>query len=153
MSITLPSNIFNLKGQVVKDIRLSDDENSLLIHCRRNKKYKAIDPQTNRSGTINTYVRRRIKDIPMFGLPCLIEVELAQVYLNKNSRRIEACDFVDKGCFYTKRFCRLISGLCRHASIAAVSNYFGLRWEKGWPTTTNPKQRSFSLNPGKKNRF
>ena len=141
MSITLPRNIFNLKGQVVKDIRLSDDKNCLMIHCRRNKKYKAIDPQTNCSGTINTYVRRRIKDIPMLGFPCLIEIELAQVYLNKNARRIEACDFVDKGCFYTKRFCRLISGLCRHASIQAVSNYFGLRWE----TVKNPQQLAFFL--------
>lgn len=129
MSITLPRNIFNLKGQVVKDIRLSDENNCLVIHCRRNKKYRAIDPQTNRSGTINMYVRRKIKDIPMLGFPCLIEIELAQVYLNKNERRIESCDFVDKGCFYTKRFCRLISGLCRHASIQAVSNCFGLRWE------------------------
>ncbi len=129
MSITLPRNIFNLKGQVVKDIRLSDDNNCLVIHCRRNKKYKAIDPQTNRCGTINTYVRRQVKDIPMLGFQCLIEIELAQVYLSKNERRIEACAFVNKGCFYTKRFCRLISGLCRHASIAAVSNYFDLRWE------------------------
>lgn len=129
MSITLPRNIFNLKGQVVKDIRLSDDNNCLIIHCRRNKRYKAMDPKTKRYGTINTYVRRQIKDIPMLGFSCLIEIELAQVYLNKNERRMEACDFVDKGCFYTKRFCRLISGLCRHASIQAVSNYFGLRWE------------------------
>lgn len=150
MSITLPRNIFNLKGQVVKDIRLSDDNNCLVIHCRRNKKYKAIDPQTNCCGTINKYVRRKIRDIPMLGFPCLIEIELAQVYLNKNERRIETCDFVDKGCYYTKRFCRLISGLCRHASIAAVSDYFGLRWEtvknidKEYLESTLP-----ALEPGK----
>ena len=117
MSITLPSYMLNLKGQVVKEIHCIDKENRILIDCRRNKKTVAIDPRTNKRGTINNYIRRQVKDIPIFGFTCTIEVELAQVCVNANERRIESCAFVDKGCYYTKRFCRLISGLCRHMSI------------------------------------
>ena len=34
-----------------------------------------------------------------------------------------------KGCRFTRRFCRMISGLCRYMSIQAVSRHLGLRWE------------------------
>ncbi|MCK5356722.1 MAG: ISL3 family transposase [Methyloprofundus sp.] len=40
-----------------------------------------------------------------------------------------ALRFVDKGSRYTKRFCRLVSGLCRHMSIQTVSRHLGIRWE------------------------
>lgn len=44
------------------------------------------------------------------GYPCYLEIELAQVCISKNERRIERCDFVDKGCRFTQRFCHMISG-------------------------------------------
>jgi transposase len=42
---------------------------------------------------------------------------------------MESCDFVDKGNRFTRRFCQLVSGLCRHMSIQAVSRHLKLRWE------------------------
>ncbi len=42
----------------------------------------------------------------------------------------EQCDFVDKGCQFTQRYCHLISGLCRHLSIQAVARHLNLRWER-----------------------
>ncbi len=63
------------------------------------------------------------------GYPCYVEIELAQVFISKNERRIEQCDFVDKGCRFTQRYCHLISGLCRHMSIQAVSRHLKIRWE------------------------
>lgn len=44
-------------------------------------------------------------------------------------RRMEACEFVDKGSRYTMRFCRLVSGLCRHMNIQAVARHVNVRWE------------------------
>ncbi len=67
--------------------------------------------------------------MPSFGYPCLLEIELAQVFISKHERRMESCEFVDKGCRFTRRFCHMISGLCRHMSIQAVSKHLGLRWE------------------------
>ncbi len=84
---------------------------------------------TGRQGTINQYVRRQVTDLPLFGYPCVLDIELAQVWISKNERRLEQCDFVDKGFRYTKRFCQLASGLCRHMSIQAVSRHLNVRWE------------------------
>jgi transposase len=42
---------------------------------------------------------------------------------------MEACELVDKGNRFTRRFCRLVSGLCRHMSIQAVARHLNLRWE------------------------
>ncbi|OGT50655.1 MAG: hypothetical protein A3E84_00010 [Gammaproteobacteria bacterium RIFCSPHIGHO2_12_FULL_42_13] len=65
-------------------------------------------------------------------------------------RHIEHCDFVDKGYCYTKRFCRMISGLCGHMTISTVVKHFGIRWQtvknidEAYPQETLP-----SLNPEK----
>ena len=118
-----------LKGQRVNQIKLDEQEQQLIIHCRRDKRRKVIDPVTGQKGTINRFVRRQVRDVPLFGYPCVIEVELAQVFISKNARRLEYCEFVDKGSRFTRRFCRMVSGLCRHMSIQAVSRHLGVRWE------------------------
>jgi transposase len=84
---------------------------------------------TSKKGTVNKYVRRTVRDLPLFGFPSLIKIELAQVFISKNERRLEHCEFVDKGCNFTKRLCRMISGLCRHMSIQAVSRHLNIRWD------------------------
>jgi len=123
MSINIPANILGLSGQRVNEITRNNIRNTVHVLCKRDKRRKAIDPVTGKQGTINRYVRRQVKDIPLFGYPCYLEIELAQVFIDKNERRIEACDFVDKGCRFTQRFCHLVSGLSRHLSIQAVARH------------------------------
>jgi len=129
MGINIPSDILSLQGQRVNQIKYDPALNKVVIYCSRDRRTKVIDPVTNKQGTVNRYVRRKVTDLPLFGYPCVIDMELAQVWTSKNERRLEVCDFVDKGCRYTKRFCRLVSGLCRHMSIQAVSRHLGVRWE------------------------
>jgi transposase len=129
MSINIPKSILELKGQRVNTINCNEYTNTITISCKRDKRFTPIDPVTYSPGTINCYVRRVIHDVPLLDYRLQIEIELAQVLSVDNKRHIERCDFVDKGCYYTKRFCRLISGLCRHMTISAVSKHFGLRWE------------------------
>lgn len=129
MDIGIQRDILGLKGQRVNEIKLDEQAQQLVIHCSRDRRRNAIDPVTGQKGTINRYVRRQVRDVPLFGYPCVIEVELAQVFISKNERRMEGCEFVDKGWRFTRRFCRMISGLCRHMSIQAVSRHLGLRWE------------------------
>jgi len=129
MSFNIPTAILALKGQVINKIELNDDDQKVVIHCERDKRRAVIDPLTGSKGRINRLVKRQVRDTPIGGHSCWIEIELAQVYLSKNERRMEHCPFVDKGSYYTHRFCRLISGLCRHMSIDAVSRHLGLRWE------------------------
>lgn len=129
MSINIPTPILGLKGQCVNKINCDSDSNIITIICRRDQRYSPIDPIHKKVGTINCYVRRIIHDLPLLSYRVQIEIELAQVLTKDNKRRIECCDFVDKGCYYTKRFCRLISGLCRYMTISAVAKHFNLRWE------------------------
>jgi transposase len=129
MSIDIQRGILGLKGQRVNLIKLDEQEQQLVIHCHRDKRRNAIDPVSGKQGTINRFVRRQVADISLFGYPCVIGMALAQVFISKNERRLEHSKFVDKGCRCTRRFCRMISGLCRHMSIQAVSRHLGVRWE------------------------
>lgn len=129
MNINIPSPILGLKGQCVNTIHCDSTTHTITITCQRDSRYKPIDPISNKQGTVNCYVRRIIHDLPLLACRCQIEIELAQVLTKDNKRRIESCDFVDKGGYYTKRFCRLISGLCRHMTISAVAKHFELRWK------------------------
>ena len=129
MNINIPSPILDLKGQCVNTINCDFATHTITIICRRDGRYKPKDPISNKQGTVNCYVRRVIHDLPLLARRCQIEIELAQVLTKDNKRRIESCDFVDKGCYYTKRFCRLISGLCRHMTISSVAKHYELRWE------------------------
>lgn len=101
--IDIPHDIFSLKGQRVNGIKLAEDGERVVIHCSRDARRSAIDPATGKKGSINQRVRRQVNDIPLFGYPCVIEIELAQVFISKSERRIEGCDFVDKGCRFTHR--------------------------------------------------
>ena len=129
MNINIPTSILGLKGQRVNDISCNQSSNILTITCRRDKRYKPLDSVHKEAGAINLYVRRTIHDLPLFGHRVQIEIELIQVLTKENKRRMEHCDFVDKGCYYTKRFCCLISGLCRYMTTSAVALHFNLRWE------------------------
>jgi transposase len=129
MGTNIPSDILSLQGQRVNQIKYDPALKQIVIHCNRDRRRKAVDPVTGRQGRVNQYVRRKVTDLPLFGHPCVIDMELAQVWVSKNERRLEQCDFVDKGCRYTKRFCQLVSGLCRHMSIQAVSRHLKVRWE------------------------
>lgn len=129
MSLSIPVSILALKGQKINEIQFDKVENKVIIRCQRDKRRALIDPMTGLKGRQNRLIRRQVRDAPVFGYPCWIEIELAQVFINKNERRMEQCPFVDKGSYFTHRYCRLVSGLCRHMSIGAVSRHLGLRWE------------------------
>tara|TARA_B100000945_G_C20360444_1_gene586860 strand:- start:31 stop:1266 length:1236 start_codon:yes stop_codon:yes gene_type:complete len=129
MSIPMPSGVFKFPGQVVSKVAYGAPSNQLIFTCLRDRRRKVFDPETGQSGTINRYVRRRIKDIPLLGCYSIIEIELAEIRLANGIRRIEEVCFVEKGCYYTKRFCKLMSGLCRHMTIQSIAKHFHLRWE------------------------
>ncbi len=129
MSINISPSILGLTGQIVNKITLNKHHETVHILCKRDRRRKAIDPLTGQKGSINRYVKRQIRDIPFMGHLCYVEIELAQVFLSKNERLIEQCDFVDKGCRFTQRFCHMNSGLCRHMSIQAVSRHLNIRWD------------------------
>lgn len=150
MSTGIPKMILGFKGQRVNKIHLDEQIHQIVIQCSRDRRKKAVDPVTGKQGTINRYVRRQVRDLPLFGFPCMVEIELAQVFISKNERRMESCEFVGSGRGFTHRFCQMISGMCRHMSIQTVARHLGLRWEtvknidKAWLGKTLP-----ALDPAK----
>ena len=128
MSATIPASILGLPGQCVNQIHEQED-GSILVEYHRDRRRKPIDPITGQQGTVNRYVRRLVQDLPFLHRPCFLEIEQAQVHIGKNQRRMEFLSFVDPYQRYTKRFCQLVSGLCRHMSVQAVSLHLGIRWE------------------------
>lgn len=129
MGICISTNILGLVGQRVNKIKFDERTHQVQIVRRRDRRKRAVDPVTGIQGTVNRYVSREVRDIPFMGYPCILKIELAQVFVSKNVRRMEACELVDKGNRFTRRFCRLVSGLCRHMSIQAVARHLNLRWE------------------------
>ena len=128
--MNIPSEILDLKGQCVNSIRYDSSLEPLItIVCSRDARYSPRDPDDKEPCTVNRYVRRIIHDLPLLNHPLQIEIELAQVLTKENKRRMELCEFVEPGCYYTNRFSRLVSGLCRHMTISAVARHFNLRWE------------------------
>jgi len=129
MGTSIPLSILSLKGQRVNKIDHNQDQNQVIIYCSRDRRRTPVDPSSGLKGTVNQYIRRQVRDLPFMGLPCIVDIELAQVRIKGKVRHIESCEFVDKGSRYTKRFCKLVSGMCRHMSIQAVSRHLNLRWE------------------------
>ena len=127
MSLNISSQILSLPSQRVKQAQHDLDHPKLTITCSRDRRFRVVDPTTGRSGSINSYQRRTIRDLPLCGFDCYLEIELAQVNTSNGRRLLEKGDFVETGNRYTLRFYQLVSGLCRHMSISSVAKHLHLR--------------------------
>ena len=81
MSINIPTTILGLKGQCVNTINCDFSTHTITIICRRDSRYKPIDPINNKQGTVNCYVRRIIHDLPLLACRCQIEIELVDLVI------------------------------------------------------------------------
>lgn len=129
MSLSISSKILSLPGQQVKHVQHDVDQQRITISCSRDRRYRPRNPSGSEAVSVNRYLRRTVRDVPLCGLNCHLEIELAQIATANGQRLMEACEFVDTGNRYTRRFCQLVSGLCRHMSISTVSRHLKLRWE------------------------
>ncbi|MFT6907061.1 MAG: hypothetical protein ACJAS1_003735 [Oleiphilaceae bacterium] len=77
MSIGISKDISGLTGRRVNDISLDQHTKNVVIYCRRDRRKIVIDPLTEQQETVNRYVRRTVRDLPLFGYPCPIEIALA----------------------------------------------------------------------------
>jgi hypothetical protein len=67
MSTNIPASILSLEGQRVNYIEHDQKCHQIVIHCSRDRRLKAVDPYAGLTGTVNQYVRRQVRDVPMFG--------------------------------------------------------------------------------------
>jgi hypothetical protein len=78
MSFGISKNILGLTGQRVNDISLDQHTKNVVIYCRRDRRKMVIAPITEQQGTVYRCVRRTVRDLPLFGYPCPIEIALAK---------------------------------------------------------------------------
>jgi transposase len=128
MGAVIPVGILGYEGQVIKEVREDETTGKVTVICRRDRRHRPVDAKSGRSGVVNRWLRRTVRDIPLGGRPCEVEIEYAQVFLSPSCVRVEALPFVAPGARATRRFARLISGLCRHMPIDAVARHAGLSW-------------------------
>lgn len=128
MGAVIPVGILGYEGQVIKDVRQDEATGKITVVCRRDRRRRRVDPKSGRPGLVNRWLRRTVRDIPLGGHPCEVEIEYAQVFLSPACVRVEALPFVAPGTRATRRFARLVSGLCRHMPIDAVARHTGLSW-------------------------
>lgn len=128
MGAVIPAGILGYEGQVIKEVRQDEATGKITVVCRRDRRHRPVDPKSRRAGLVNRWLRRTVRDIPLGGRPCEVEIEYAQVFLSPACVRVEALPFVAPGTRATRRFARLVSGLCRHLPIDAVARHTGLSW-------------------------
>ena len=86
--LNIHDSITQLTGQCIKTIKVNVAENQVIIKCKRDNRFAAIDPKTGKSGVISKLVKRLIKDVPLFGKETIIEAERAQVRINRTTKRM-----------------------------------------------------------------
>lgn len=128
MGAVIPVGILWYEGQVIKEVRQDGATGKVTVACRRDRRHCPVDPESGRVGPVNRWLRRTVRDIPLGGHPCDVDIEYAQVFLSPSCVRIEALPFVAPGTRATRRFARPVSGLCRHMPIDAVARHTGLSW-------------------------
>ncbi len=98
------------------------------VHCRRDRRMAPVDARTGHRGRANRWLRRQVWDVPLFGHRVALDIEYLEIAVGARDRRVEELDFVGVGSRYTKRLEELVSAMCRHLSISAVSRWSGLSW-------------------------
>jgi transposase len=128
MGAVIPAGILGYEGQVIKEVRQDEATGKVTVVCRRDRRRRPVEPRSGRFGPVNRWLRRTVRDVPIGGCPCEVEIEYAQVFLSPSCVRVEELPFVAPGTRATRRLARLVSGLCRHMPIDAVARHTGLSW-------------------------
>ena len=129
MGTIIPTKIFGLQGQVIKEVVFNEESGRVRFICDRDRRRRPVEHRTGRRGSINRLLRRTILDVPLGGNPVEVEIEYAETFLSPANVRVEALPFVCPKARVTKRFARLIAGMARHMPISAVARHTGLTWD------------------------
>lgn len=127
MGATIPAGILCLRGQIVNSVTM-EAPGLVRVECRRDRRMAPVDARTGHRGRANRWLRRRVWDVPLFGHRVALDIEYLEIAVGARDRRVEQLEFVGVGSRYTKRLEELVSALCRHLPISAVSRWSGLSW-------------------------
>lgn len=120
MGAAIPVGIMGYQGQVIERVEHDAMCGTVRISCRRDRRVRPIATGTGRGGGVHRLKRRWVSDLPLAGQACQVEIEYAEVFISPSVVRVEQLPFVEPTTRVTKRYARLISGLCRHMLSAPI---------------------------------
>ncbi|MHB1293005.1 MAG: hypothetical protein ACYCY5_12580, partial [Sulfuricella sp.] len=82
MGAVIPAKILGLEGQVIKDVKFSEESGRVQVICDRDRRRRPVDYRTGRRGSVNRLLRRTILDVPLGGYPVDVEIEYAETFLS-----------------------------------------------------------------------
>lgn len=77
---------------------------------------------------VHERVRRRIRDLPMLGLPVLLEVELLRLACPRCGQCLQQVSWLDRHCRLTRRMAQTVADCCRQMPLKHVAEMFALHW-------------------------
>lgn len=129
MGAVIPAKILGLEGQVIKSVVFDEESGRVRVVCDRDRRRRPVDCRTGRRGQVNRLLRRMVRDVPIGGWPCEVEIEYAETFLSPGHVRVEELPFVSPKARVTKRLARMIAGMARHMPISTVARHFCLSWD------------------------
>ena len=69
--------ILGYEGQVIKEVRQDEATGKVKVICRRDRRCRPVVAKGGRSGPVNRWLRRTVRDLPLGGHPCEVEIEYA----------------------------------------------------------------------------
>lgn len=78
MGATIPVGIMGYQGQVIKAIRVDEAAGKVSIVCNRDRRRNPVDSRSGRVGSIHRFKRQTIRDEPLAGYTCEVEIEYAE---------------------------------------------------------------------------
>lgn len=77
---------------------------------------------------IHERVKRRIRDLPMLGLPVALDVELLRLACDRCGRCLQHVEWLDRHSRMTRRMATAVAECCARLPLKHVAEMFGLHW-------------------------
>lgn len=129
MGAVITAKILGLEGQVIKSVVFDEESGRVQGICDRDRSRRPVDHRTGRREQVNRLLRRTVRDVPIGGWPCEVEIEYAETFLSPGQVRVEQLPFVCPKARLTKRLARMIAGMARHIPISTAPRHFCLSWD------------------------
>jgi transposase len=121
--------ILFLKGMSV-DFTQVEDNKTIIINLSRAKKFKkSFCSQCGRQAPREKRVKRKIRDLPMFGKDVYLDCELFVVKCPDCGYKRERLDLVDKCSRITARFESLIFKIVAMSTVKDAADLYDLSWD------------------------
>lgn len=73
MAAIVRNSSLGLRGRCVKSVSRDEAGEDLVAQCRRDARFVPVEYCTGARGTVNRRLRRRVRDLPLWGRPVTLD--------------------------------------------------------------------------------